>query len=203
MNPSFLIQLKPRSNRNVQVDNAPPSPPLSPTTKTKKKSDPFGAAKPREQVLRQRGVDVKTLDAKYEAKAKQFSQFTAAEQEEMEAVRQELTRLEALWREANEKELPEEVYRVQAEAKREELKELMKKFSHHSISPRGGNKKGLSAVATTNAGSLSSSLNSRNDSPTTSTINPRRPHYLPAKNEASNKDPFAAMSRHRFGTAAN
>jgi hypothetical protein len=44
-------------------------------------------------------------------------------------VRAELTRFEAELREANENELPEESYRLKAEAKRKELTALMTKFA--------------------------------------------------------------------------
>jgi hypothetical protein len=83
---------------------------------------------PRETVLRQRGIDIKSFDAKFEHKAK-VSKFSPEEEEKIEQVRKELSHLESLWRDANEKELPEEVYRVQAEAKREILKNMMKRFS--------------------------------------------------------------------------
>ena len=88
----------------------------------------------------------------------------------LEAVRQELTRLETLWRQANEKELPEETYRVQAEAKREELKTLMAQFTKQ-----------------------------QQEGSTVKRHAPAKQHYLPAKEHATGADPFAAMSRHRSG----
>lgn len=174
--------MKPRSNRRNQVNVEPPQLSSSP------KSNPFGAAKPREQVLRQRGVDVKSLDAKFEEKAK-GCKFSDQQEEKIEAVRQELTRLESLWRAANEKELPEEVYRVQAEAKREELKNIMAQFASGKkdvVKPRSS--------TTTTLGGFTPVVNSKR-TPTGGK------HYLPAKDGANTTgvDPFAAMSRHRFG----
>lgn len=51
-------------------------------------------------------------------------------------MRAELTKVEALLRDANENELPEEAFRVQVEAKREELNSLMEKFSN--MNEKGG-----------------------------------------------------------------
>jgi hypothetical protein len=181
------------------------------------KSNPFGAAKPREQVLQQRGVDIQTLDDKFEKKSKssssssQTQSWSSAQKAQVQAVRLELTRLEALWREANEKELPEEVYRQQAAAKRDELNQLLAALTasttpgglaphhhHHAKGVESGGKGGrhhLNAVA---PGS------------------PRgRGHYEPTTplegggttttttTAAAHGDAFAAMSRHRFGTTAN
>ena len=57
-----------------------------------------------------------------------------AQEIELEKVRGELSSAEKRWREANEKELPEEEYRVLTEAKRKELSELMKKFAEENNS---------------------------------------------------------------------
>lgn len=56
----------------------------------------------------------------------------------MEAIRAELTKAEALLRDANEKELPEEKFRLQVEAKREELSSIMEKFSKMNVKEGGG-----------------------------------------------------------------
>ena len=56
---------------------------------------------------------------------------------ELEKVRSELSSAEKRWREANEKELPEEEYRVLTEAKRKELSDLMKKFAEENESKNG------------------------------------------------------------------
>ena len=177
--------MKPRSNRRIEVE-----PPLSPGADSSKKSNPFGAAKPREQVLRQRGIDVKSLDAKFEAKAK-ITKFSTQQEEEIERVRQELTRLEAQWRQANEKELPEEVFRVQAEAKRQELKNLMAQFAAKQSSVGG-------SEASSEGGFT----------PVMNKATRKQLPYLPAKQGGSasaggRAETFAAMSRHRFGTTAN
>lgn len=135
--PKILVfaQLKPRSTN-------PPS--RRPRTRSlSSKSDPFGAAVPREQVLEKRGVDVKKVDDKIERKAA-VSKFTVAQEEEIEQVRTQLTKITEELRNANENELPEENFRVEAEAKRKELNDLMEKFSklnaqdepRHKYTPR-------------------------------------------------------------------
>jgi hypothetical protein len=91
------------------------------------KSDPFGAARPREQVLKQRGVDVALMDSRIERKA-EVHHFTKEQEQEIEAVRSELEVAEANLRDANEKELPEETFRVAVEAKRKQLNDLMEKY---------------------------------------------------------------------------
>lgn len=208
------FQLKPRSNRFNQVD-AVADPPLAPNSKGNK-SNPFGSAKPRELVLKEKGVDVRSLDAKFEAKAK-VSKFSVEQEAQIEAVREELTRLETMWREANEKELPEEMYRVKAEAKREELKVLLKKFSAGSTTTKTTSTASISATEKStesrgrrDSSSRSSSVFSRQDgfTPVLKHSSPRRSsgHYLPAKEGNTGRggvDPFVGMSRHRFGQAAN
>ena len=120
----------------------------------------------------------------------------------IESVRQELTRLETLWRQANEKELPEEVYRVQAEAKREELKNLMAQFAKQQQDTSAGTTTAPSARGGGGFTTVlhSSSSKQRHHHHPTSPAAPSKQHYLPAKDrEAGGVDPFAAMSRHRFG----
>jgi len=68
------------------------------------------------------------MDSRIERKA-EVHHFTKEQEAEIEAVRAQLTAAEKEWREANEKELPEESFRVEAEAKRKELNDLMEKFT--------------------------------------------------------------------------
>jgi hypothetical protein len=68
------------------------------------------------------------VDSRIEKKA-EVKSFTPQQEMEVEALRAELTKVEALLRDANERELPEEVFRVQVETKREELNSLMEKFA--------------------------------------------------------------------------
>merc|ERR1719221_2446798 len=82
------------------------------------KSNPFGAAKPREQVLASKGIDAKQVDQRVERKAHR-TKLTADQDKQDEELRLELTNIELKLREANEMELPEEEFRVAAEAKRE------------------------------------------------------------------------------------
>ena len=61
---------------------------------------------------------------------------------QLDVIRSELTEAESRFREANEKELPEEVFRIQVASKRKELNELVDKFSKLGVtkesSPRSG-----------------------------------------------------------------
>lgn len=173
-------------------------PPLSPQT-NKSKSNPFGSAKPRELVLKEKGVDVKSLDAKFEAKAK-VSRFSSEQEAQIESVRQELTRLEALWRDANEKELPEETYRLKVEGKRDELKKLMTEFSGPTAT------KGEKEQSTTEGNGKGKPRSFSNDGFTQVVAKQPgrgRGHYLPAKDGNGTADPFSSLSRQRLGTKAN
>jgi hypothetical protein len=129
------IQLKPRSAHAGQ------EPAASGRTKSRSaKGNPFGAAVPREQVLKTRGIDASVMDATIERKANVLH-FTSEQEAELEAVRVALTKAEKDLLEANENELPEETFRIKAEAKRKELNDLMSKFAHVSVdanSEKGG-----------------------------------------------------------------
>ncbi|KAL7483780.1 hypothetical protein ACHAWX_000187, partial [Stephanocyclus meneghinianus] len=114
------LNLKPRSQTKD-----PTTPPT--TSASSSKSNPFGAAKPRELVLQSKGIDPAAADKKAERKAG-VVRLTDEQNRRVEAVRAELEEIEAQLREANENELPEEEYRVAAERKRDELNELMKEF---------------------------------------------------------------------------
>jgi hypothetical protein len=121
------IQLKPRSAHAGQ------EPVASGRTKSRSaKGNPFGAAVPREQVLKTRGIDASVMDASIERKANVLH-FTSEQEAELEAVRVALTKAEKDLLEANENELPEETFRIKAEAKRKELNDLMSKFAHVSV----------------------------------------------------------------------
>jgi hypothetical protein len=71
------------------------------------------------------------MDASIERKANVLH-FTSEQEAELEAVRVALTKAEKDLLEANENELPEETFRIKAEAKRKELNDLMSKFAHVS-----------------------------------------------------------------------
>jgi len=120
------LQLKPRSAEGAAEAAR------SDATGGKAKSNPFGAAKPREEVLQKKGVDVKLVDSRIDKKA-EVLHFTKQQEEEVEAVRSELTRAEDKLREANEMELPEETYRVACEQKKKELNDLMAKFTELNV----------------------------------------------------------------------
>lgn len=114
-----LQQLKPRSadasHRNRQRQSS-------------SKGNPFGSAIPREEILEKRGIDVKTVDSKFERKAA-LPKYTAAQDAQLEQVRSDLEKISATLREANEMELPEEEFRLKEDEKRKELNSLMEQFA--------------------------------------------------------------------------
>mmetsp|Transcript_49529 Transcript_49529/g.73660 ORF Transcript_49529/g.73660 Transcript_49529/m.73660 type:complete len:255 (-) Transcript_49529:684-1448(-) len=114
------LKLKPRSSQGVAQ--------ASFSSSRKAASNPFGAAKPREEVLADKGIDAKLIDERIQKKS-EVVRLTRDQEEEVEAVRAELNYAEKEMREANEKELPEEKYRVMAETKRNELNDLIAKFT--------------------------------------------------------------------------
>ena len=63
--------------------------------------------------------------------------YSQEQEEQLETLRAELTKVEADLRNANEMELPEEMFRSQADAKRKELNDLMAKFTKEN-EERGG-----------------------------------------------------------------
>jgi hypothetical protein len=104
------------------------------------RGDPFAGCLPREQILHNRGIDPAAVDARIERKLNK--PFTLDQEAQLETVRGEFNKAEAAWREANEKELPEEELRGKMEAKREELHALMEKFrqlGHDDDDDDGGN----------------------------------------------------------------
>jgi hypothetical protein len=92
-------------------------------------SNPFGDAKPREEVLTSKGVDVKAMDRKTELKAQAAHRLTRQQREEADALAAEVKNAENALQEANEKELPENALRATLETKRKELNDLMEQFA--------------------------------------------------------------------------
>eukprot|EP00585_Thalassiosira_rotula_P014162 CAMPEP_0196164774 /NCGR_PEP_ID=MMETSP0911-20130528/886_1 /TAXON_ID=49265 /ORGANISM="Thalassiosira rotula, Strain GSO102" /LENGTH=159 /DNA_ID=CAMNT_0041430081 /DNA_START=23 /DNA_END=498 /DNA_ORIENTATION=- len=121
------LQLKPRSATAGKSSGA--------SGGGSSKSNPFGAAKPREEVLASKGIDASLVDKRVERKAS-VPRLTADQDRQVEDLRKELTEIEEKLREANEMELPEEDFRVAAEEKREELNELVKGFHDLNLEER-------------------------------------------------------------------
>mmetsp|Transcript_14590 Transcript_14590/g.20621 ORF Transcript_14590/g.20621 Transcript_14590/m.20621 type:complete len:213 (-) Transcript_14590:48-686(-) len=114
------LQLKPRSATKKHD--------ASSASASSGKSNPFGAAKPREEVLASKGIDAKSIDEKIQKKATVLH-FTKDQDAEIQAIQAELTKAESDLRNANEQELPEEKYRVKVEKLRKELNELTAKYT--------------------------------------------------------------------------
>lgn len=117
------LQLKPRSTKKPSESSG---------TSAASSSSPFGAAKPREEVLAQKGIDPKLVDERIQKKATPL-RFTKEQEEELEILRAGLTKVEEELRDANERELPEEKFRVETERRRKELNEVMKNFQELNL----------------------------------------------------------------------
>lgn len=104
----------------------------SSTKKKKKKINPFGDAKPREVVLANKGVDYRTVDKILDRKIA-AEHLTPEQDAEAEVIRLALTQAEDAYWDANEKELPEEELRLDMEAKRKELHDLLEKFQEINL----------------------------------------------------------------------
>ena len=70
------LQLKPRSAEGVAAANAQRS----------TKSNPFGAARPREEILKAKGVDVGAMEAKLDAKTAKLPRMNKEQQEEYDSL---------------------------------------------------------------------------------------------------------------------
>lgn len=117
------------------------------------KSNPFGAARPREETLLAKGVDVKEMDAKLESRTTAAKRLTRMQREEADIASARVARAEAALREANEKEMPENALLADLEAKRAELAQLLEKFAKVNIEAAEEKKKGPMSVARSMAGS--------------------------------------------------
>lgn len=118
------LQLKPRSVGGTS--KAPSTSDASPRGGSS--SNPFGSAKPREEVLANKGIDAKLIDERIQKKASVLH-LTRDQELQVTTLQKELDQIQKTRREANEKELPEEQYRIEEEKKKKELNELMKEFS--------------------------------------------------------------------------
>ena len=146
------------------IASPPPLPPSLPSDKASKtRVNPFGNARPREEILARKGIDVKALDRRIEIKAHVvhytrvsfmkrkhtqariyinsfLSIYTIPQDQEaaLNHIRAQLQQAEELWKHANENELPEERYRLLAEQKRKELSLLMQTFRDENESTQRG-----------------------------------------------------------------
>lgn len=131
------------------------------------KGNPFGAAKPREEILQQRGLDVSVQDSKFERKAA-VRTYSVQQASELEVIREQLSKVTADLRHANEHELPEEVYREQETAKRQELNDLVEKFDQMNA----------------------------NDKTTSTTTDTSSSHYTPRRHNADHSEKYNEQQQH-------
>ena len=93
------------------------------------KANPFGAARPREEALKAKGVDPKAQDRERERKLNARKNLTRMQRQDADALAEVVRRAEEALREANEKEMPENALRTDLEAKRKQLNDLMENFA--------------------------------------------------------------------------
>ncbi|KAK7248198.1 hypothetical protein SO694_00081193 [Aureococcus anophagefferens] len=96
------------------------------------KSNPFGAARTREEVLASKGIDAKAIDAKLDERTKRAPRLTKQQEEEMEAATTEVKYEEAQVEKAT---TPEEKAAAEAKlaAKKTEVDALAAKFKQANI----------------------------------------------------------------------
>ena len=104
----------------------------APAQKPKKKINPFGDAKPREVVLANKGVDYRSVDKRLDRKIA-AEHLTPEQEAEAEIIRLALIQAEDAYWDANEKEIPEEALRLEMEAKRKELHDLLERFQEINL----------------------------------------------------------------------
>ena len=73
------------------------------------KPNPFGAAKPREETLKAKGVDAAEMDRAIEARTNAATRLTRQQREEADVLSAAVKEAEDALREANENEMPEMV----------------------------------------------------------------------------------------------
>ena len=96
----------------------------------------FGEARPREEILRQRGLDAQDLDRQYDRKAAPIH-YTPDQEQRLEQVRAALELAAAALRDANENEMPEDEFRRAEEQQRKELNALLEEFAKTNLSGDG------------------------------------------------------------------
>ena len=92
-----------------------------------KKENPFGSAKPREEVLARKGIDFHTIDNRIEKKS-DMVHFSREQDIQLRRLENDLVEAEEKLRDANERELPEEKLKKAVENKRRALNDLMSRF---------------------------------------------------------------------------
>ena len=137
----------------------------NPTTQKKKKINPFGDAKPREIVLANKGVDYRNVDKILDRKIA-AEHLTPEQDAEAEIIRLALTQAEDAFWEANEKELPEEELRLDMEAKRKELHDLLEKFQEINLRKKREESSSSSTSAPTSASTSTDNVDNKEASTT-------------------------------------
>lgn len=95
------------------------------------KPNPFGSAKPREEVLAKKGIDFHVIDDRIQKKAS-VAHFSREQEINIQILQNDLTRAEETLREANESELPEETLRERVDEKRKAFNDLMNRYKEEN-----------------------------------------------------------------------
>ena len=109
---------------SAQVESSAPAP--------KKKVNPFGAARTREEILASRGVDVKKVENDLDARARMGPRLTKVQEEELTAAQQEIKYEESQLEQAGTEE-EKAACAAKVAAKKQEVDELAAKFKAANI----------------------------------------------------------------------
>lgn len=99
------------------------------------KVNPFGDARPREEVLAKHGVDYRNVDRRVDRKI-EAEHLTEEQEAQAEVIRLELSKAEAVYWDANENEMPEKALQLAMEQKRRELHDLLEHFQENNLRER-------------------------------------------------------------------
>lgn len=97
------------------------------------KANPFGAARPREETLKAKGVDAAEMDRKIEAKSNAVTRLTRQQREEADVLSAAVKVAEDELREANENEMPEMALMATLSEKKKALNDLLEKFAAENL----------------------------------------------------------------------
>ena len=107
------------------------------TSTTGGKPNPFGSARPREETLAAKGVDLKAMERKIEAKTTATTRMTRQQREEADVLSAAVREAEDELREANENEMPENALREQLAERRKALNDFMERVSAENLARNG------------------------------------------------------------------
>lgn len=125
------LKLKPRSSPAELAKAAAAS-----TTTKKEKSNPFGNARPREDVLKEKGIDVKKMDESLDKRVEKMAPRTRQQDEELKACEQLLEMAEGSLKSADEKDDDYNDKQKEVEKAKKELDAMIESFKQVATTER-------------------------------------------------------------------